>query len=281
MPFVARPDQIAAFRKACSQPSYSQEALNVGFATTTEFVKSVLPPHLEPSDRPTGLINISTWQSNVCGDFELSSVLVQCKQGDREGYWVINLIVSEDAAITWGRETWGEIKKHGKPRLFCNGERRYGYCERRGVRLIEIDAELTEWLEPDTTEWYSFEVKAFPDTRGIGMHSDPLAITLKVVDHNSKRASGKVKLILRGTESDPLHTIPIISISDVSYISGETKWTVDDECVLHGGDDYLPFLVGRHYDTISDFHVGPGFPNHLEADRSSDRKNETRHFSSS
>ncbi|KAK5050984.1 hypothetical protein LTR84_003543 [Exophiala bonariae] len=256
MPFVARPDQVAAFQKACSQPSYSQEALNVEFTTTTEFDRSVLPPHLEPTDQAKGLINISTWQSNVCGDFELSSVLVQCKEGEKEGYWVINLIVSEGHAITWGRETWGE-----------------------GTRLIEIDAELTEWLEPNATEWYSFEVKAFPDSRGLGMHSDPLAITLKVVEQNVKRASGKVKLTLRGTESDPLHTIPITSISDVFYISGETKWTVDDERPLKGGDAYLPFLVGRHYDVISDFHVGSGFPSHMETHESSD-KTETRLFRS-
>ena len=262
MPFVASPAQIEAFKQICSQPSYTQETIVVEFQTTTDFIRSVLPPHLEPTSSPSGLINIGNWQSNACGDFELSCVSVRCQNGDLEGYYTLTLIVSETFAIIWGRETWGEVKKPGKPRLFSSGARKYAHCERRGVRLIEMDVELGEWLEPEDAEWYAFEVKAFPAANGGGLQNDPVDVTLKVVDHNVRRARGKGRLTLRGSESDPLHTIPITSIGEFEYISGPTDWSVvKTQTLVDGGDRYLPFIVGRHYDDFSEFNVAPGLPN--------------------
>lgn len=261
MSFVATPEQIAAYTRICNDPSYSQEAITVEFVTTKEFIENVLPPTFTPADQPTGLISVSTWQSNACGDFELSSISVRCNCDGREGYYVLNLVLSEPFAITWGRETWGEIKKDGKPRLFGNGNRKYGYCERRGVRLIEMEAEFTDFLEPNTTEWFDFEVKAFPATRGGGLDADPKLITLKVVDHNVRRATGKGKLTLRGSPSDPLHTIPIKAIGKFSYSSGPTQWRVLDERTLCPAADYLPYFIGRHYDDFSSWPIGTNMPN--------------------
>lgn len=262
MPFVATPAQVEAFKRICCQPSYTQETIVVEFHTTTEFIQGVLPPHLEPAVDPVGLINIGNWQSNACGDFELASVAVRCRSGDREGYYALTLIVSEPFAITWGRESWGEVKKPGKPRLFSSGSHKYAYCERNGVRLIELEGEFGEWLEPEDSEWYSFEVKAFPAASGGGLHGDPVGLTLKVVDHNTCRARGKGRLTLRGSESDPLHTIPITSIGDFEYISGPTDWSVFEESILSDGERYLPYIVGRHYDALSDFHVAENLLNH-------------------
>ncbi|KAF4423715.1 acetoacetate decarboxylase [Fusarium austroafricanum] len=260
MSFVANPAQVAAFKRRCSNPCYSQEGLVVEFATTREFIQSVLPPTLEPADEATGLINVSLWQSNVCGDFELSSVSLRCKADGVEGYWVLHLIVSEVPAITWGRETWGEVKKDGKARLMSNGTRKYGYAERAGVRLIEMDVDFSG-NQPggnDTLEWYDFEVKAFPNATGNGLEADPKLITLKVVDNSAVQCIGKGKVTLRGTRLDPLHTIPILSVGDFSYSTGTSSWSVQSERKLCAAEDYLPFFVFRHYDDVTTLQVGSG-----------------------
>ncbi|KAI1617147.1 acetoacetate decarboxylase-domain-containing protein [Exophiala viscosa] len=259
MSFVASRERLEFFRELSRNPSYSQEGISVEFTTTFEFIKSVVPPTFETADEPTGLISISTWESNVCGSYELSSVSVRCKVDGETGYYVLNLIVSEDVAITWGRESWGEIKKQGKPRLFRSGTRRRGYCERRGVRLIEMEADFDRDLASETSEWLSFEVKAFPGTLGSpsqGLHCDPILITLRVVDHNVKRATGKGRLVLRGTRSDPLHTIPVKSVGDFQYSSGPSEWRLKNERFLCPADAYLPYFVGRHYDDVADPMLG-------------------------
>tara|TARA_R110002060_G_scaffold70540_5_gene79103 strand:+ start:176 stop:571 length:396 start_codon:yes stop_codon:yes gene_type:complete len=91
-------------------------------------------------------------------------------------------------------------------------------------------------------------------------------VTLKIWDHNTKRAKGKRTLILRGTQSDPLHEIPLLSIGEFSYVSGVTDYTVIEEKPLGVGDAYLPYLIGPHYDDLRVFKVGTSFdqPDQLE-----------------
>lgn len=256
MPFVATPDQVKAFQAYSSHPGFSQEAISVDFITTPEFVRSVLPPGLEPADSPVGTICISSWESKLCGEFECSMVSLQAKHDGVEGKYILTLIVSGDLPVTWGREIWGEIKKTGESKLFRSGSRRYAFGERRGVRLIELTAELGEDLSPTVEEAIGYEIKAYPSSTGIGLHSDPRLVTLKIVDQNTKKAVGKGSLILRGTKSDPLHEIPIQSIGDFTYVSGETEYRVISEKELKVGDDYLPYLIGRHYDDLRDYKIG-------------------------
>lgn len=258
MSFVANPDQVSAFLTQCSSPSYSQDAVSVEFTTTEAFIRSVLPPSLEPSDTFTGLITISTWQSNVCGSFELSSVSVRCKSDGVDGYWILHLIVSTPFAITWGRETWGEVKREGSARLHWNGKRLSAFAERKGVRLIELEAEFTQELPAEDAESFDFEAKAFPDAKGDDLESDPKLITLKVNDRYEKYASGEGKLTLRGTLSDPLHTIPIVSVGQFLHMSGSSNWSYVSERRLCSSKDYLPYFVFRHYETLSDHPAGVG-----------------------
>lgn len=256
MPFVASPAQVKAFQAYSSRPGFSQEAISVDFTTTHDFVRSVLPPSLEPADNPIGTISVSSWESKLCGEFECSAVSLQAKHEGVEGKYFLTLIVSGDLPVTWGREIWGEIKKTGDSKLFRSGNRRYAYGERRGVRLIELTAEFGADLEPTLEESIGYEIKAYPSATGLGLHSDPRLVTLKIVDQNTKKAIGKGHLVLRGTQSDPLHEIPIKSIGDFTYVSGETEYRVIEEKELKVGDTYLPYLIGRHYDDLRDYQVG-------------------------
>lgn len=286
MPFVASPAQLRTFNAITSSPQYTQETLAVPFTTTIDFIASILPPHLSPiPEQPTGLITIGNWQSNTCGDFELCSVAVKCRHGEREGYYMLTLIVSEPFAITWGRETWGEIKKPGKVRMFGNGKKNYAYCERKGVRLVEVDVELGAWDEgeaEEVVEWCSFEMKAVPAAQGEGLQGgEGLGLTLKAVDRNEKRAKGKGRVVLRGSESDPLHEIPIMGMGEVKYFSGRSDWSVLEEYMLKGGEKYLPYVMGRQYDVFEDCHVAEGLTDHTDRQSGCVGASEARTFYSS
>ena len=259
MGFKASPEQVAAFQKFSHRPGFSQEILSVDFTTTHEFIASVIPPGFEPADKPTGNISISTWESKLCGEFDCTMVSVACKWQGKPGKYILTLLVSGDMPVTWGREVWGEIKKTGDSRLFRSGNRRFGYGERRGVRLVELDAVFGEDLEPTVDKTLGFEVKAYPHSTGQGLQWEPRVITLSIIDHNTSRAVGTGTLKLRGSIADPLHTIPILSISDFSYVSGLGDYTVIDDSPLGCKDDFLPYLVGRHYDDLREYHIGSSF----------------------
>ncbi|KAL3472831.1 acetoacetate decarboxylase-domain-containing protein [Aspergillus californicus] len=259
MPFVATPEQVKAFQAFSHRPGFSQEVISVDFVTTEDFVRSVLPPGLEPASKPVGTVSISTWESRLCGEFECTMVSLQATVNGVEGKYILTLIVSGDMPVTWGREIWGEVKKTGTSQLYRSGTRRFGYGERKGVRLVELAADFTTDLPPNTEEGLGYEIKAYPSSTGIGLHGDPRLVTLRIVDNNATRATGKGKMVLRGTKSDPLHEIPILSIGDFTYVSGVTDYTVQSETPMEVGDRYLPYLIGRHYDDLRLFRIADDF----------------------
>ena len=57
---------------------------------------------------------------------------------------------------------------------------------------MEADFNVNHSENPHVLEWYDFEVKAFPDTRGTGLEADPKLITLKVVDESAQQAVGMI-----------------------------------------------------------------------------------------
>lgn len=161
MPFVASKEQVEAFQAFSHQPGFTQELLTVDFVTTPEFVQRVLPPGLEPASRPVGSVCVSTWESKLCGEFECTIVSLQAVHNGVEGKYILTLIVSGDTPVTWGREIWGKIKKTGVTQLYRSGKRRYGFGERKGVRLVEMSAVFEDGeLSPNVEESIGYEIKA-------------------------------------------------------------------------------------------------------------------------
>ncbi|KAF5973796.1 acetoacetate decarboxylase [Fusarium bulbicola] len=214
MSFFASEDQVRAFEEFSSKPSFSQEAITVDFTPTTEYVRSVLPPGLEPGDTPTGHILLATMESKLCGKFDCAIVSLDAKFRGKAGTVMLEIIISNDLPVTWGREVWGEAKKTGTCRLWRSGDWRYAYAERNGVRLIEMQAKFGEDLPPGG------------------------------------------RLTIRGTTADPLHSIPIESVSDFKYTTGRADYTVASVEELGVGEAYLPHLIGRHYEDVRVHKVG-------------------------
>ncbi|RSL55024.1 hypothetical protein CEP54_009577 [Fusarium duplospermum] len=239
MSFVASPDQVRAFEEFSSKPSFSQEAIVIDFTTTPEYVRSVLPPGLEPGDTPTGHILMSTMESKLCGEFDCAIVSLDVKFRGKHGTFMLEIIISNDLPVTWGREVWGEAKKTGTCRFWGSEDWRYAYAERNGVRLIEVQAKFGEDLPPRVRDSINFEIKAYPHSQGKGLQWEP---------------SGR--LIIRGTTADPLHSIPIQAVSDFKYTTGRADYTVVSVDELGVGEAYFPHLIGRHYEDVRVHKVG-------------------------
>ncbi|KAB2568957.1 hypothetical protein DBV05_g12369 [Lasiodiplodia theobromae] len=256
MSFVATAEEIRVFEEFSSKSSFSQEGITVDFTTTPEFIKSVLPPNFEPGDQPTGHILLATMESKLCGEFDCALVTIDVKFKGISGTYMLEIIVSGDTPVTWGREVWGETKKTGTCRLWRSGNYRYAYAERNGVRLIELQGEFGDDLPARKRQAYSFEIKAYPHSKGKGLQWEPMVNVLNVEEEDVRRSVGKGRLVVRGTASDPLHSIPILSIGDFQYVSGRADYTVVEDHELGCGNAYMPYLLGRHYDDLRIFKVG-------------------------
>ncbi|NWE13652.1 acetoacetate decarboxylase family protein [Pseudomonas yamanorum] len=248
MSFVKTKEELQEIQRILSEGRCTIEALSIEFETTFEFLRAVLPPCFDLPETPTAIASVSRWQSELCGEFDCGIISLKCRYKELEGTTMLVLIVSGDMPVTIGREMWGEAKKTGIAQVYLDGHEAYGFCERNGARLIEIEAEFGENLGPSSSEAYDFEIKAVPHSSGYGLQHEPILNCMKNQENLRVKRVGAGTLTLSGTALDPLHTIPVVSVGTAYYTEGESSWTVPRLEVLPDGEAYLPFIYGQKFD---------------------------------
>jgi hypothetical protein len=247
MGYVKTSDEVLEIQSYYGDAQYTFEGLTVDFETTKEFARSVLPPCLEPADKPAGSASVLTVQGRK-GGFGDANVSINARYGDIEGTYTLTFLIDTDWAVTLGREIWGEVKKHANIFLYRNGDSRFGYGERKGIRVIEIAADLGKEEGPSEATGYEFEIKTTPSALGKGLEGDPLLVVLQASRKYAYIATGPGTLTLRGSLWDPVDTIPVDGVAPVRYFTGESMFTTVSVETLPDRDAYVPFIYGRQYD---------------------------------
>lgn len=245
MGFVKSPEEIARIAETVSHPRFvNAEMLRVDFLTDPAIVARLLPPTLEPAATPLISVNVGRWQSNCAGDFEGGSVYIAAKYGEIEAAYVLAMYMSTDQAIIFGREVFGEPKKHAAMGMNRRGTGMAGWVSRHGVRLIEIDADLGPDLGASEGRSADFNIKALPATDGRGLEDDPI---LSIAEYDvSLRVNreGTGSVVLRGTKHDPLDEIEVRQVLKSVYIEGDMIGRARNIGRIPAGA-YLPYYYGR------------------------------------
>jgi acetoacetate decarboxylase len=257
MGFVKTPEEVAEIAGLLAETRYVVDQVAIGFETTEEFVRAVLPPVLSPIEKPAGMACVTRGQSSFCGEYDLAWVGLYAAYGDLVGVYTLSMIVAGDLGevpITAGRDTWGEVKKQGKIGYSRDTDYVRGFAERHGVRLIEIEGHLTSADKgPRTVEYSTFDIKGLPAADGQGLQWNPLLVILDVVENDDTVRRGDGKLTLRGTPHDPLDEIPVVATGAALHAVGETIFTTRSATELDDPDAYAPYIFGRAYDDFSVF----------------------------
>ncbi len=157
-------------------------------------------------------------------------VIIQAKYKDIIGGYYLFEYEDDDAAVATGRELWGYPKKLGHMTLEKNGNVIKGTASRRGIKLIEIECDLSKKLENDFPALKVFphlNIHTIPKPDGPGIFSQ--RIIARDNSSDCKLLSeefGEVIVKLESGETDPL--------GDLSPVK-----------VLGGGYSVTDFLAGE------------------------------------
>ncbi|KAG9684701.1 hypothetical protein KCU95_g12971, partial [Aureobasidium melanogenum] len=132
---VVSPEEISFFAKWSSKPGFPREGIAVDSHITEEFVKSVLPHGFEPAAELRDSILLSTVDSKLCGEFDCTLVTIDAIFKGIIGKYCLEMLISEDAPVTWGRES-------------------------DGLRRLEIEWEFGDDLPEESLKGHQFEIKA-------------------------------------------------------------------------------------------------------------------------
>lgn len=250
MGFVKTAEEIAQIERLAARPRFvNGERLAIGFLTTPETVRRLLPPPLEPAAEPLVVVGIGRWQSNGVGDYAGASLNLAARHGEDEGGYALAMWMDTEPAVTFGRDVFGEPKKLANARLFRDGDRFRAHIERHGTRLVEMDAEITDWTGPAREERIAFNFRSRTAVDGAGLDG-PAVLTRATFVTDVKRAgTGTGSIVLRGTEHDPLDEIEIVSVAWASF--QEHDITARCEAVdTVPAEQFLPYHHGRSHNWL-------------------------------
>jgi acetoacetate decarboxylase len=256
--YVKSPEEVRRLQAIYAAPDFLKtKALSISFETDPEVQRAILPPPLQPADRP--LVSVGVFEigeSNCVGAFNGGSINVACKHNGVEGNYCVTMPMDTDFAVIFGRELYGEPKKVATARLQRTGNRFRGTIERYGVTYIELEAEMTADLDalPSTASEH-FYFKYLPSPDGLGFDSKPKLVQ---ISHRGKLdvvQTGTGTVTFRESPHDPVVDIPIVNVLEAVYSEGETHTSgkivaeVDPEA-------FLPYMFGK----LDDLTVGAGVP---------------------
>ncbi len=174
---------------------YDGESIIVAWETDPQAIRAMLPPPLQPLERPIVSATLTKWGevdfigdfTGGCTNYNLIVLAVPCRLGDKVGYYPATLLEDDDLPIYMGREMHGFPKKLGTLHLSRDGRSIHAWADRRGKRVFEVRADLTAELpqlrpvaerrarltaeiQPDSKwTWGGFRVKALRKSGTAGL----------------------------------------------------------------------------------------------------------------
>ncbi|KAM5341309.1 hypothetical protein ACJ41O_014340 [Fusarium nematophilum] len=257
MSYVRTADEVAAYDLFYKKVHSNLHAVGAAFTTTDEFARSVVPPCFDVPSPPTGSMYVCTNCEEIDGertgeDEEAGVIAIDVLYQGRKGSYSLSVFVTRDQSMATGREAWSMPKKLGEVHLMGNGLRAVALASRKGATMrLETTLKAPEFTtspEPTTSTFYEIKtgIKA-----GGGLQHAPVLIEFEVTQSTymfQDAEVDKTRLVLKGTEDDPLHTVPVREITS-AYSAGFIMNTkVRREVELGSDVDYRPYMYGRFYD---------------------------------
>jgi hypothetical protein len=232
------------------------------FQTTAEFARSVLPPCFDVADSPTitvsfmAFMEVSGEHTNRFGRDRAAMIHINAVYGDLEGIYYLSVLETEEVNLETGRELWGMPKKIGAIDFFDDGERIWGFAERKNHRLIEFEANIGPELGPQENDpQYYFEVRGGFTADGFRLTSAEVLV-FRLADVTTRfRELTDPRVVLSGSPVDPgVGTVPLGDFVEGGTLGGQTAYEVVEVTPLDiEAADYAPYILGRLYDDWPDF----------------------------
>jgi acetoacetate decarboxylase len=261
MGFVKTPEEVTHIQKTLSEPRFlSAELLTIQYLTRPEIIAHVLPPGLEPTDRPLAKVMMGQWgRSNVCHAFSGACFYVEARHGDHVGDYCLAMQMSSDAALIFGREVFGEPKKLAETTLTRSGNLIKGAVTRYGSPIISAEAIMETREGASEGGFVNFHYKFMPRSDGQGLEFNPVLVMATFDAKISHLETGKGTLSLANTALDPLGEIEIVKVLDATYVEADTYARCETLTEVDA-DAFLPYAYSKFddYDVMNNEAEQPG-----------------------
>ncbi len=244
MGFVKTREELARYYETPARLFPGAQMLGALFQTKPEIIARLLPPPLEPTDLPNGLVFVAQYpETNLGPGYRESALFLNCRyRGEVGTYCLAMPIDSEEVRCTNGRDIFGFPKKLATIGLTRDDNVVHGWVERHGVRFFELRVRLTSTLPTLPPTGPNFLFKASPRIDLTPGFDGPVHLCKQKTEVVVKRLEiGVPEVTFRDAPRDPWSEIAVTRVlmgfylvSDNTMRPGEVLGEVD-------GAAYLPY----------------------------------------
>lgn len=210
-----------AFTSGGVIPTNPSPWVEVTYLTDPDRIAALLPPPLQPGDRPevyVRIINVSYPEfdyQEMVGYFAVS-----CKYQGRAGEYPLLIPIDLESAVYISRETFGQPKVVAHLTLSRQGNRVDATIKRNGVTFLEINGEVTGKLPtPAPYEAPQWWFKCLPAVDGNGFDAGPLLVQSDDLIETVSLEKMQGTLTLRDSATDPVADLPVRELVSMNYRS--------------------------------------------------------------
>lgn len=238
---VRSSDEIEAIQQRMAENRfYDATQVAIRFRTRESTVERLLPPGLEPTEEPVVRVDVvDVGRSNCVGSFNGAGVYVRAHHDGHVGEYCLAMPMSTTAAVTWGRELFGEPKIKANVSLERTGPEVSGRVTRNGEPLIEIDATMDTDRHPEPTSQTVYHYKAIPDATGRGFQFDPTLVRVTFESDLRAYETGSGSLSLGG----PLAELEVESVLGAAYTESDLRSTQENVTTVDP-ESFRPYAYG-------------------------------------
>ncbi len=224
------------------------------YISKPETIQKILPPPLEAGKEGIVLVFVAEYpESNFGVSYNEAAMFVQAsfpgEPAKIDGVYCPCMYVDDDVAMIGGREIYGLPKKIAKIELKKEEDKVTGTLERGGIKIVDMEANLTAKAEGTMGFGPTFSLRIFPspDVEGLSM-AEILSIDITTEAKEVHTGTGTLKF--EKSEADPLYEIEPVMQMGMIYTIGTPKMSKGTVLLRAMGEDtekYLPFVYSRSY----------------------------------
>jgi acetoacetate decarboxylase len=250
-------EELQASREARrTVPDVWSYGITAVWETHPKVVAAVLPPPLEPGDRPLVRVNIS--QVDIAGTpLGAGSVGVAARHDGVDGWYPLVMPMTTERALIGGREVFGEPKKLGEVEVHRDDDRVTATLARHGTTFVEVTGRIVEQLEtPEPSTKLDFYFKFLPSPDGSGLDDDPALVYCHRDERTRSLARVEGTVTLRESAFDPVADLEIVRLVDISF--GERQSEQRGKIVGRvPAEGLLPYVHQRYDDVMQVLDLPP------------------------
>ncbi|MER6281064.1 acetoacetate decarboxylase family protein [Streptomyces sp. 900105245] len=242
-------EEIAAARAASGRlPEIWSTGVVAVWETDPDAVAAVLPPPLKPTGSPLVRVNISTvalpGQPLPLG---AGSLAVAAAHGPVEGWYPLVMPMTQERALTGGREVFGEPKKLGEVTLERDEAAVAAALARHGVAFVTVRGTVAgELPPPEPARRTDFYFKFLPAVDGSGFDTGPVLVHCLRRERTRRLERVEGEVVLRESTYDPVADLPVLRLREITL--GERTTAQSGRVVARVDPDALLPYVHQRYD---------------------------------